>query len=258
MHLETTEPQQDRAKDADWSGAEDDGARRPPHHPFLDLPRLERRFLHDAQRLQQHGEGSERRWNLDHERRGLAVVLAHIAVRALDPALGVGTEQAHVAFARLAVGTVVRATHGRDHQVAPREARHPIPHPFDQAERLVSDHQEVRAGRGLAIQPLIDLGVGAIDADLQHAHQRGASRDRRHRKLHLPGTTRLFGGHRHRAHGGSQRRGHRPNSRKGAYRVASSARRGTGGMRKRPVFSRTTRWNPLSRSAAENSALVRN
>jgi len=108
----------------------------------------------------------------------------------------------------------------------------PSPHRLDHAERLVTDDQEIGARRRLAIETAVDLRVGAVDADLEDAHQRRIPGHGWNRELDLPGAAGAHRRHRDRAHRGRQRLRHRLNTRKAAYRVASIARRGTGGRKK--------------------------
>src|SRR5207245_6410967 len=131
-------------------------------------------------------ERSQRRRDLDDEGRGLGVVLPHVAVRALDPALRVSAEEAHVALAGLAIGAVVGTADRRDDEVASGESRYPLPHRLDHAQRLVTDDQEGGTRRRLAVEAAVDLRVGTIDADLEDAHQRRIPGRRRNRELDLP------------------------------------------------------------------------
>ena len=43
----------------------------------------------------------------------------------------------------------------------------------DLAEALVADDEVLAAGRGVAVEGLVDLAVGGVDADLEHLHQHG-------------------------------------------------------------------------------------
>src|SRR5438552_10730480 len=84
-------------------------------------------------------------------------------MRALDAALGVFAEEAHIALAGLAIWAGVRAANGRHDEVAGREALHPLPHRVNDAERLVADDEHVRTGRRFAVLAVVDFGVGAVN-----------------------------------------------------------------------------------------------
>ena len=93
--------------------------------------------------------------------------------------------QAHIALAGPAIRAVVGTADRRDDQVASGESRHALPHRLDHAERLMADDQEIGTRRRLAVEAAVDLRVGAVDADLEDAHQRRIPGRRRNRELDL-------------------------------------------------------------------------
>jgi hypothetical protein len=68
-----------------------------------------------------------------------------------------------------------------------------LPHRLDDAQRLVTDDEEIGTRGRFAVEPVIDLGVGAVDPDLQHSHQRHLGGDLRNGELDLPGAAGLLG-----------------------------------------------------------------
>src|SRR5437867_11833366 len=185
VDLEAAESQQDRAEDPNRSGAQHDGSLRLPEHSLLDLPGLKRGLLYDAERLEEHGEPPQGRRAFDHALGLFAVVVAHVAMRTLDAALGVVAEEAHVALSGLAIWAIVRAAHGRHDEVPGREALHPLPHRLDDAERFVADDEHVRTGGRFTVLAVVDLGVRAVDANLEDPHERPAALQLRFGKLNL-------------------------------------------------------------------------
>src|SRR5204863_3505280 len=106
---------------------------------------------------------------------------AHEAVHALDAALEVVPREAHVLLALRAGAAVLGtgAADGGDHEVS--LAQPVAGRALDHAQVLVPEDQVRAARRGLAVERLLDLDVGAADPRLQNAHERlavGGSRIR--------------------------------------------------------------------------------
>ena len=88
-----------------------------------------------------------------------------------DPALGVLAAAAHVVLAGLALrADAAGATDGRDDEIAGLPALHLLADLFDDPEVLVTEDQELVAVGRLAVEPVVDLGVGTAQPDAEHLH----------------------------------------------------------------------------------------
>src|SRR2546430_4511174 len=98
----------------------------------------------------------------------LDVPLRQVAVAQVDPALEVDVVGREVLEADLPVDRRARPPHARDDVAAGADrVGHVRPDLDDAAEVLVPDDEEVVAGRRVAVLGLVDLLVGAVDADAQ-------------------------------------------------------------------------------------------
>ncbi len=129
--------------------------------------------------------------DLNHEVWRVGIVLGHVAVSALDAALGVVAPQAHVTLAGLAIRAAIRTADGGDDQVALLKTGDAFADCVDSANGFMTDDEHSLAGRSLSVLALVDLSVGAVDANLQHAHAECPRLGSRLRQLYPPGARRL-------------------------------------------------------------------
>ena len=180
--VEAVEHAGHRAEDADGAGPEHDGAQAlalglagffaRPREALLDFPNLREALFGTGQRLGQHGEVAQL---LRHDDEVLFVVheeLGHVAVVLVDPAFVELPRRAKVLAvhtARTAVRVRARAAHRRHDEVADLELLHARADFDDFAERLVTEHEVVRAGGRRAIDEGANLAVRPADAHVERA-----------------------------------------------------------------------------------------
>jgi hypothetical protein len=129
-------------------------------------------LLHDRHRLEQHGEILNSFRDLVEEHRVLDVVLRHEPVAPHDAALGVLAAAAHVALAGAALRALAAwAAHGGHDDVPGLPSFDALADFFDDAEILVAEDQKLVPRRRLAVDAVIDLGVGRAQADTQHLYR---------------------------------------------------------------------------------------
>src|SRR3569832_1248706 len=89
-----------------------------------------------------------------------------------DAALGVLAAAAHVVLARLALGTFAAwAAHCRHDEIARLPPCHFLADLFDHSQILVAENEELVPVRRLAVETVIDLGIGAAQPDPDHLYR---------------------------------------------------------------------------------------
>ena len=99
--------------------------------------------------------------------------LGQVAVAEVDPPLVIDLLAGDVVAADLVEERLAGPADGAGDVVAGLDLGHLVAHLDDLPEALVADDQVVAAGRGVAVEGLVDLAVGGVDADLEHLDQHG-------------------------------------------------------------------------------------
>jgi hypothetical protein len=189
--VEATHDQRERPEQAHRTRTEHEGpraatitlARRRPRQTLLHIPRLDQRLLRDRQRLDEDANVAQRRRHHVHVALVVDELLGHEPVASLDATLGEVTGEAEVLTtgpARPALGMRARTPHHRDDEIARLHARHTTADARHPRERLVTDHEVVRAVGRDAVVEARDLLVRAAHADVEHVEQHvGVALERR-------------------------------------------------------------------------------
>ena len=181
--VEPPDQERQRAEQADRSRSKDHRVQPPllllgrvdPGHADQHGVELDERFFGDGERLREDGDVGDLPWHHVHVVRRIDHLVGHEAVPAHDAALGVGAGDAEVrpvVVAGAALGVAAGATHRRDHQIAGLEVLDCAADLDDLAQRLVTHHQVLLAGRRGAVLESGDIAIGPADADLQHPDPR--------------------------------------------------------------------------------------
>jgi hypothetical protein len=184
----------ERRKQTDRSGTGHQHGVRLPEGTLPDRADLLPRFGDDCGGFEQHAQEAERAVDFHRVLRLDPPALGHEAVDLLDAALGVLAVAAHVPLPHRTVGA-------GDGVGAPDDAHHEIallqsscePGVEHAAQRLVAENQAGLAGRGPAVLPLDDLGVGAADADRHRLDEHGTVANVGFRDLLQSGASGLCG-----------------------------------------------------------------
>src|SRR5882724_11537118 len=145
---------------------------RHPGQALLDECELDESFLGDRQRLYQHADLAQLRWNHVHVPLVIDDEFGHEAVRAIDSTLGEIAGVAEVLAAGTAGDTtLVRAgtAHHGDHQVSLLDAGDERARFHNLTQRFVSDDQVVLTRRSDTVVEAADFAVSAADPYVQHA-----------------------------------------------------------------------------------------
>ena len=173
--LDALEAKQERDERADGARADDERALQLPRLTAADdscVPQCAHAIRH---RLGEDAETSQVARDRNELRRILADELAGEPVQARDAALAVVTGEARVRRALSARDAMpARPAHCRRDEVAAREAGGVS---LDDAERLVSEHEQLLPFGRNAEEAVDDLAVGPAYAHLEHAHRHLAGAD---------------------------------------------------------------------------------
>lgn len=171
VYGETALTGQQGGQQADRAGSGDQRRTRLPLRPLPDAEDVVPRLDHHARRFEQHTHLAQSRVQPDGEARLESPALPSEAGQRLDAMLGEHAVAAHVPLVDRAVraGHRIRMADDPGHQFAGlQRAGRVLDHP---AQRLVPEHQMIRAGWGLAVFALDDFEVRAADPHRDRLHQ---------------------------------------------------------------------------------------
>src|SRR5439155_10524912 len=164
-------------EDAHRSGAGHERALGLPEgHPPLRGDRVAPTLLADRERLEEDGDSGDLLGDGEEVLGPLGIALGAVAMEPADPALGVPPPEAHGLLAPRAVRAAVGTSHARDDRRPSRERADPS---RDAPEGFVAEHEDLRAGRRLAVFAALDLGIGPAQTDADHVDERFAVARRR-------------------------------------------------------------------------------
>ncbi len=176
VDLDSAQPEHHGGEQADLPRSEHESPLRVPDlQPLLGEKGLFDGLGADAGRLGEHAEMLEVLRHL-HDVFGIVdEVLGQIAVAEVDAALVVNLVAGDVVPADQVEDRLTRAADRAGDIVARTDLLDLVADFDDLPEAFVPDHQVLAAGRGVAVESLVDLAVGRIDADLQHLHEHATS-----------------------------------------------------------------------------------
>src|SRR5262245_60237317 len=170
--FDAAEAEDERGQESDLANAHDEGPLRTPDaHAALGFVGLVDGLGRAAHRLHEHVQVLETLWDADDVFLFIDKVFGEEAVAEVDATLVVGLLAGHIVGADEVVDRAAGAADGGGDVVARLNALHVGADFLNDAKGLVTDDEVAVAWRSVAVEGVVDLAVGGIDADFQHADE---------------------------------------------------------------------------------------